>query len=120
MAAFMKLFHKLPGFPASPPGMERPVLRAMPRVLIWSVILLGLPSLLVRSVAWPATEQEIARLTSTVDIYALALLMLHVNVVVFITIYAVIIMVMKGPGYVADAYPLQDADEPARPRRRGS
>ncbi len=116
----MKLLNKLPGFPASDPGMERPVLRAMPRVLVYGLVLFALPSLVVRLVAWPATEQEIERLTTTVDIYALALLMVHLNVVVFIATYAVIIMVMKGPGYIADAYPLEDADAPAKPRRRGN
>ncbi|RTZ47711.1 hypothetical protein EKL30_01595 [Candidimonas sp. SYP-B2681] len=116
----MKLLNRLSGYPASPAGMERPVLRAIPRILVYGIVLLGLPSLLVRLVEWPATEQEIERLTTTVDIYALALLMVHLNVVVFIATYAIIIMVMKGPGYVADAYPLEDADAPAKPLRRGN
>jgi hypothetical protein len=39
--------------------------------------------------------------------------------VLTVAIGAFIVMVMKGPAYVADAYPLEDADQPSpgQPRR---
>jgi hypothetical protein len=46
------------------------------------------------------------------DIYVISLVILHWTVVVTVGIAAFIIMVMKGPAYVADPYPLDDADEP--------
>ncbi|MCK7495937.1 MAG: hypothetical protein MZW92_37010 [Comamonadaceae bacterium] len=48
----------------------------------------------------------------TIDIYAIAVVVLHWTIVFTIAIAAFIVMVMKGPAYVADAYPLDDAEEP--------
>ena len=48
-----------------------------------------------------------------VDIYSLSLIVLHWTVVFTVGLSAFIVMVMKGPGYVADPYPLSDADRPA-------
>ena len=50
----------------------------------------------------------------TVDIYVLGLLVLFWTAVFTVAIGAFVVMVMKGPAYVADAYPLSDADRPAR------
>ena len=38
---------------------------------------------------------------------------LHWSIVCTVAIAAFIVMVMKGPAYVADAYPLEDSDNPA-------
>ena len=51
----------------------------------------------------------------TVDIYGISLLVLHWTVVFTVAIGAFIVLVMKGPAYVADAYPLEDADQPDQP-----
>jgi hypothetical protein len=53
-----------------------------------------------------------------VDIYAISVLVLHWTVVFTVAIGAFIVMVMKGPAYVADAYVLDDADTPAAPASR--
>jgi hypothetical protein len=47
------------------------------------------------------------------------LIFLHWNIVLTVAIGAFMVMVMKGPAYVADAYPLEDAEAPATnaPRR---
>ena len=53
------------------------------------------------------------------DIYAISVLVLHWTVVFTVGIAAFIIMVMKGPAYVADPYHLDDADTPDTPLPRG-
>lgn len=110
----MSAFNKLPGFVRTPPGKERTVLRNLPRILLLGTLLLALPSLLAR--LFLAEEVAASNLITTVDIYAISLIVLHCTVVVTVAIAAFIIMVMKGPAYVADAYPLNESDTPDAPR----
>ena len=114
----MNLFNRLPGFRRTPPGQERTVLRLLPRICLSGTLLLALPSLLARLAAGP--DQALA--VSTTDIYVISLIILHWTVLLTVAIAAFIVMVMKGPAYVADAYPLQEGeapDSPPRPRHPG-
>ncbi len=112
----MNLFNKLPGFRTTPPGNERRVLRLLPRVLVIGSLLLALPSLAVRLLVPGLPGVDSGTLAMTVDIYAIGLLILHWTVVFTVAIAAFIVMVMKGPAYVADPYPLIDFDPPDAPR----
>lgn len=113
-------FNKLPGFQRTPAGRERSVLRLLPGVLFFGSLALVLPPLLARLYSFLAPELASPTLTTTVDIYAVGVLLLHWTLVLMVGIAAFIVMVMKGPAYVADAYPLNESDEPdpAPPRRR--
>jgi len=104
----MSLFNRLPGFPETPAGRERVVLRLLPRVFVMGTVLLAIPSLLARLIA----TSELALAVITTDIYVISLIILHWTVIFTVGIAAVIVMVMKGPAYVADPYPLQDTDSP--------
>jgi hypothetical protein len=105
-------FRRLPGFRRTPPGIERPILRALPKVWLYGSLLLMLPSLLVRLGGQAAAESGGVSTAMAVDIWVFALVFLHWNIVLTLAIGAFIVMVMKGPAYVADAYPLVDADAP--------
>lgn len=109
----MTLLRKLPGFVKSPAGLERKILRHMPGIWLGGGITLGLPSLAARLVGWTDAEAAIVGFIKEIDMLATGMFLLHCNVVITVTIYAFIVMVMKGPAYVADAYPLPDADAPA-------
>ena len=109
------MFNKLPGFQRSPAGLERSLLRHTPRIFLWGSLLLAVPSALFRAIALLAPELIDERLLSTVDIMVASLVVLHWTVVFTVAIAAFIVMVMKGPAYVADAYPLSDAERPGRP-----
>lgn len=102
----MNLFKRLPGFTRTPPGKERLILRQLPKWLWLGSLLLAMPSLLVRCLAG---ESEI-KWVMTTDIYVLSLIILHWTVILTIAIAAFIVMTMKGPAYVADAYPLIEAE----------
>ncbi len=75
-------------------------------------LLLMLPSLLVRLGGQAAAESGGVSTAMAVDIWVFALVFLHWNILLTLAIGAFIVMVMKGPAYVADAYPLVDADAP--------
>ena len=88
----------------APAGMERVLLRISP---IAALLCLVIPA----AVAFAARlwfGDDAAKAISRVDIAAIA-----------VAIGAVIVFIMKGPGYVADAYELDDAPLP-RPVGRES
>lgn len=115
----MTLFNKLPGFVRTPPGQERVILRRLPRVLVFGSLLLALPSLLVRLLGTALSEGNIAGQIMTVDIYGISLIILHWTVVFTVAIAAFIVLVMKGPAYVADPYPLDEAEQPGPSGQQG-
>jgi hypothetical protein len=110
----MDPFKKLPGYRKAPAGLERKILRLIPRVFVLGTVLVLLPSAIARlwtinDAAWMASK-----FISTVDIYAIGLLAVLWTGLFTVGVGAFTVMVMKGPAYVADAYPLPDADEPRR------
>lgn len=111
----MNWLRKLPGYRKTPAGMERHILRLVPRLLVWGSLALLLVSGFARLLPWNGSAAEIRVSLDRVDIYVISLVVLHWTVVVTLAIGAFIVMVMKGPAYVADAYPVQDADKPAEP-----
>lgn len=111
----MNPFTKLPGFSRSPPGLERTILRRLPGVLVLGTLASTLPSLIARMFPWQGSAVEVATLVTTMDIYGISVVILHWTVVFTLAIGAFTVMVMKGPAYVADAYPLEDAETPDPP-----
>jgi len=109
----MNLFNKLPGFARSPAGLERVVLRRLPAILLAGSLVLGLPSVIARVIPWHGTAADALVRIATVDIVVTGVVILHWTAVLTVAIAAVIVLVMKGPAYVADAYPLPDADRPS-------
>ena len=115
----MSPFTKLPGFTRSPPGLERAILRRLPGVLVLGTLASALPSLVARLFPWQGSAVEVATLITTIDIYGISLAILHWTVVFTLVIGAFTVMVMKGPAYVADAYPLEDSETPDPPGKQG-
>lgn len=117
MPRFLK---RLPGFPAEPPGLERRILRAVPRTMVLGTLTLLLPAVLTRFTS-DGTAAALKTIASA-DIFSASLIILHWTVVFTVGLAAFIVMVMKGPGYTADAYPLveveldEEQEEPRRPR----
>jgi hypothetical protein len=109
----MSWFNPLPGFQKSPAGLERHILRRLPRVLWVGTALAALLAGVMRLLPWSGSEVEVSTRITTVDIYLISLVILHWTAVLTLAIGAFIVLVMKGPAYVADPYPLNDADRPA-------
>lgn len=109
----MNWFNKLPGSRRYPAGLEWRLLRRMPQILAIGTLFPFLASLFAR--AWPVagSELEIAATLALVDIYAISAVVLHWTVVLTLSIGCFIVMLMKGPAYVADAYPLMDSERPS-------
>ena len=116
----MNAFNRLPGAQPTPPGRERDVLRRLPQLLCYGTLTIALVPLGARWFPWIGSASEIELRITGIDIYAISVVVLLWTVVLTVAIAAFIVMVMKGPAYVADAYVLDDADTPdaarARPR----
>lgn len=106
-----ELFNKLPGFQRTPPGLERHVLRLLPRITWLGTVVLTMPSLLARLAIWLEPSLASRTMPGMIDIYVISLIILHWTALLTVGIAAVIVMLMKGPAYVADPYPLIDADD---------
>lgn len=103
-------FRRLPGSRREPAGAERLVLRRLPKILLIGSLLLVSPAVIARLIHVLAPELGTEIHLMTIDIYVVSLVILHWTVVLTVAIAAFIIVVMKGPAYVADAYPLDEAE----------
>ncbi len=105
----MNLFNKLPGFKTSAPGLEQRIWRRLPVILLWGTLLPLLLSGVNRLLAPAATlaaGSESALLLW--DYKMIGVVVLHWTLVLTLALGCFIVRVMKGPAYVADAYPLPD------------
>jgi hypothetical protein len=98
---------KLPGFKRSPAGLEWRLLRKMPKIALIGTLLPVLCSLLAHILLryWAVGD---AASVGMVDIMVISLVILHWTSVVTISIGCVVVMLMKGPAYVDDAYELPE------------
>jgi hypothetical protein len=103
----MNLFNKLPGFVPSAPGLEHLIWRRLPAILSWGTLL---PLVLagVNRVLAPATPESGARDGALLlwDYTMFGVVVAHWTLVLTFALGCFIVRVMKGPAYVADAYPL--------------
>lgn len=97
---------KLPGFTPAKAGLEQRILRKLPALMLWGTLLLAAPALLALLAEPQAPMLRYA---------AAGLLLTHVMLVLLATLLCLIVVVMKGHAWVADAYSLPDSERPARP-----
>lgn len=103
---------KLPGFQRSAPGLEWVLWRRLPRILAWGT---ALPVVLAVGAHLSAPDDppsQLARDLLLFDYVIAGVVVLHWTLVLTLAIGCVIVMVMKGPAFVADAYPMPDRDAP--------
>ena len=118
----MNLFNKLPGFVRSAPGWEQRIWQRLPAILLWGtllpLLLAGMNRALAPAAPLPGSSESAVLLW---DYMMCGVVVLHWTLVLTLALGCFIVRVMKGPAYVADAYPLPqpaDAasdDHPAKP-----
>ncbi len=116
MREAMNWLHRWPGFQRSPPGREWALWKRLPLILVLGS---AVPALVALALWWAAPSQPTAAEERglLLVIYGLAgLVMVHWTLVLTVAIGCFIVIVMKGPAFVADAYPLPGRQQ-ACPRR---
>jgi len=107
----MALLKKLPGFQRAPAGLEWAVLRRLPRITA-----VGTAVLLAAAIATHlllGSDAASAKLATGIHIALASTLVLHLTAAFTVALACLIVVIAKGPAYVADAYELIDADQPA-------
>lgn len=102
-----------------PPGLERRILRQLPKaLLIGTLIPVGL-SVIVR-VLPPSDGIDPEKAVLSVDIFSFATVLTFWIGVLTVAIGCVVVAIMKGPAYVADPYPVAHANNPQIGKKNGS
>jgi len=101
----MGVLNRLPGFRRSPHGFEWVLWKRLPAILVLGTVLPAGTGLVLW---WLAPDHATAAEAS--DLlrigYQLAgLVLLHWTLVLTVAIGCIVVLVMKGPAYVADPYP---------------
>lgn len=110
----MTWLDRLPRSSRTPPGLERELLRLLPRLFLAGTAILAMPSLAARYFPWTAPE-DAAALVQRIDFLVLGAVFVHWTAVVTVAIGALVVVVMKGPVRVSDSYPINDASRPCSP-----
>lgn len=105
-------WNRLPGSRREPPGLERTILRKLPLVAMWGTALALLPALIARALWSASASTEAYRAMQWADIWALGSVTLFWAGLLTVCIFCVVVLVMKGPAYIADRYDLPDSDRP--------
>jgi len=108
--------NRLPGFQRSPPGREWALFKRLPVILLLGTALpIGLAlALWGAAPGQPSAAEQRDLLLLTYRL--IGLLVLHWTLVFTVAIGCVIVLLMKGPAYVADAYPPPGREQTAAPR----
>ena len=72
----MSMFNQLPGFERTPAGLERVILRRMPRAFLLSALVPALAALLARWFDWSGSEAAVAASIQLVDFVAIGSVLL--------------------------------------------
>lgn len=95
-----------------PAGLEWVILKTLPKVLLAGIFIPLFMSIFIRLFPADAALNEIEKHTSSIDILSVSLFFTVLTAVFTVAIGCIVVILMKGPAYVADAYELEDADEP--------
>ncbi len=113
----MKHLKKLDGFQRSPAGLEWQIWKKLHVILAVGTVLPLLAS--AGAYAWdgldPATQN--ARAVEQFFYVMVGVVVLHWTLVLTLAIGCAIVLLMKGPAYVADAYPMEEPDRGATANR---
>lgn len=103
-----------------PAGLEWKILRKLPHVLIGGTLIPLFIAGTSRLFPPEGTAIEIARHIGMIDILSIATGITIWTAVFTVAIGCVTVVLMKGPGYVADGYEVSDSDEPKQDNHRNS
>ncbi len=95
-----------------PAGLEWVILKMLPKILAGGIFIPLFLSIFVRWFPFEKPAAEIAKMHISIDILSISIFFSVLSAVITVAIGCIIVVLMKGPAYVADAYHLDDADKP--------
>ena len=115
----MSLLQKLPGSRREPHGLEWRIAKKLPWILLGGTAVPALCFLYAVLFPDPGVGENIEKYLTGIAIAAVAATLTLWTAVFTMAIGCGIVWIMKGPAYVADRYPLIDADSPTEPTPAG-
>ena len=106
----MNFLQKLPDSRREPPGLERDILAKLPLLVAAGTAIPAICYLIAPLFVADGSHPE--KYLTGVAIYAIAAVLTVWTAAFTVAIGCVVVMIMKGPAYVADRYELSDAEEP--------
>ncbi len=105
---------KNPDSVRAPAGLEWKLMKKLPKLTL--IGLLGLVAVWGIAQVWPfeGDPEKIAHMLRTFNYVLIGLAVFHVTMVLTVALGCFIVMIMKGPQYTSDSYPVQDAERPKR------
>lgn len=96
----------------SPSGLEWVLFKKLPLLTLAGFAVIA--ALWAAAVFWPwqADPKEIDRLVGRLEFALIGAGIFHITMMVTLAIGCVVVMIMKGPRYSADSYPVEDAERP--------
>jgi hypothetical protein len=114
----LDLLRILPNSRRAPSGLEWVILKKLPMVLLGGTLIPAFFSALSHAFPPEGPPLIVARHLTSLDIFAIASALTISMTVLTVAIGCFIVVMMKGPAYVADAYPLPDSEHPEDARNR--
>ncbi|MFZ3219036.1 MAG: hypothetical protein WA174_03330 [Rhodoferax sp.] len=108
----MNWLQKIPHSIRSASGLEWTLWRKLPLIALLGTALPLLALLALHAGADPQGSASQARWLQMADFFVGAVVVFHWIMVLTVAIGCVIVMIMKGPGYMADSYPVSHSDQP--------
>lgn len=102
----MNWLKRLPGHRPAEPGLEWALWRKLPIVLVVGTVLVAAAVLLVHALVDADGQPAVERQVLMFDYFAIGALLLHWTAVFTVAIGCAVVLVMKGPAYEADPYPV--------------
>lgn len=110
----MNWLKKLPGTRRSASGLEWSLWRKLPAIALAGTLLPLLVLVAVYLFNDPQAGAADARWNQMVGYMVLGVILFHWSMVVTVALGCIIVMIMKGPGYVADGFPVSHSDQPRK------
>lgn len=98
----------------APAGLEWRLVRRLPKLCLAGLLALLLAWLLSLVLPFDGDPQEVARNLRTFNYTLIGLAIFHLTMVLTVAFGCLIVMIMKGPQYTSDSYPVSDAERPAQ------
>ena len=95
-----------------PPGLEWALFRKLPLLTATGFLVISLLAVVARVWPWQGSEKEVADLIRRLDFALIGAGIFHLTVILTVAIGCVVVLIMKGPRYSADSYPVSDAERP--------
>lgn len=105
---------KNPDSVRAPAGLEWRLVRKLPKLALLGLLALLVLWGIVHAWHFDGDPQDIERKLRTFNYMLIGAVIFHVTMVITAALGCLIVMIMKGPQYTSDSYPVEDAERPSR------